>query len=127
MISAHTTIVTAAKIMPIQSLFCEIQFTFRHSTPQEPFPIWLASRDVEIEHLRLLIAKLRHQQFGRLSEKREHPIEQLELQLEELEARRTKETAKVKEPGPASTAAARPVRRALPDRFRCPAMGAGSC
>jgi len=82
---------------------------------------------VEIEHLRLLIAKLRHQQFGRLSEKREHPIEQLELQLEELEARRTKETAKVKEPGPSSTAAARPVRRALPDRFRCPAMGAGSC
>jgi hypothetical protein len=37
--------------MPIQSLFCEIQFTFRHSTPQEPLPIWLASRDLEIEHL----------------------------------------------------------------------------
>ena len=43
----------------------------------------LASRDVEIEHLKLLIAKLRRQQFGRSSEKREHQIEQLELRLEE--------------------------------------------
>jgi hypothetical protein len=43
MINTHTKIVTAAKIMPIQSLFCEIQFTFRHSTPPEPLPIWLAS------------------------------------------------------------------------------------
>ena len=31
----------------------------------------LASRDVEIEHLKLLIAKLRRMQFGRSSEKRE--------------------------------------------------------
>jgi transposase len=71
----------------------------------------LASRDVEIEHLKLLIAKLRRLQFGRSSEKREYQIEQLELRLEELEARRTKETA------PASAAAARPVRRALPDHL----------
>src|SRR5882672_10138398 len=75
----------------------------------------LASRDVEIEHLKLLITKLRRQQFGRSSEKREHQIEQLELRLEELEARRTKETAAaVKESVPARTAAARPVRRPLP-------------
>src|SRR5467141_4368130 len=60
----------------------------------------LASRDAEIEHLKLLIAKLRRQQFGRSSEKREYQIEQLELQLEELEARRTKETAAVKESTP---------------------------
>ena len=63
----------------------------------------LASRDVEIEHLKLLIAKLRRQQFGRSSEKREHQIEQLELRLEELEARRTKETVAVKESIPGST------------------------
>jgi transposase len=74
----------------------------------------LASRDVEIEHLKLLIVKLRRQQFGRSSEKREHQIEQLELRLEELEARRTRETAAVKEAAPASPAAARPVRRPLP-------------
>src|ERR1700720_5066321 len=74
----------------------------------------LVSRDAEIEHLKLLIAELRRQQFGRSSEKRESQIEQLELRLEELEARRTKETVAVKDEAPASTAAARPVRRPLP-------------
>ena len=39
----------------------------------------------EIEHLKLLIAKLRRMQFGRKSEKLERQIEQLELKLEELE------------------------------------------
>src|ERR1700736_916370 len=77
----------------------------------------LVSRDVEIEHLKLLIAKLRRQQFGRSSEKRESQIEQLELRLEELEARRTKETVAVKESAPASTAVVRPVRRPLPDHL----------
>src|ERR1700751_116299 len=77
----------------------------------------LASRDAEIEHLKLLIAKLRRQQFGRSSEKREHQIEQLELRLEELEARRTKETAAVKEPAPRNTASMRPVRGPLPDHL----------
>ena len=37
----------------------------------------LASRDAEIEHLKLLIAKLRRQQFGRSSEKRKYQIESL--------------------------------------------------
>src|SRR5580692_1970382 len=77
----------------------------------------IASRDVEIEHLKLLIAKLRRQQFGRSSEKREHQIEQLELRLEELEARRTKETAAVEESAPPSTVVVRPVRRSLPDHL----------
>src|SRR5258705_60712 len=77
----------------------------------------LASRDVEIEHLKLVIAKLRRQQFGRSSEKREYQIEQLELRLEELEARRTKERAAVKESPPPSTAVVRPVRRPLPDHL----------
>jgi transposase len=77
----------------------------------------LASRDAEIEHLKLLIAKLRRLQFGRSSEKREYQIEQLELRLEELEARRTKETTVVKESAPPSTAVVRPVRRPLPDHL----------
>jgi Transposase C of IS166 homeodomain/zinc-finger binding domain of transposase IS66 len=77
----------------------------------------LASRDAEIEHLKLLIAKLRRLQFGRSSEKRECQIEQLELRLEELEARRTQETAAVKESAPPSTAVVRPVRRPLPDHL----------
>jgi transposase len=37
----------------------------------------LASRDSEIEQLKLLIAKLRRMQFGRKSEKLERQIEQL--------------------------------------------------
>jgi transposase len=46
----------------------------------------LLSRESEIEHLKLLIAKLRRMQFGRKSEKLDRQIEQLELKLEELES-----------------------------------------
>ncbi|GCB06436.1 hypothetical protein PSUB009319_40670 [Ralstonia sp. SET104] len=45
-----------------------------------------ATAKAEIEHLKLLIAKLRRMQFGRSSEKLDHQIEQLELRLEELDA-----------------------------------------
>ena len=46
----------------------------------------LNTRATEIEHLKLTIAKLRRMQFGRKSEKLDHQIEQLELQLEDLQA-----------------------------------------
>jgi transposase len=46
----------------------------------------IATDKAEIEHLKLLIAKLRRMQFGRKSEKLDRQIEQLELRLEELEA-----------------------------------------
>jgi len=65
----------------------------------------LLSRQSEIEHLKLLIARLRRMQFGRRSEKVERQIEQLELKLEELEARR----AEVEPP-----AHALPIERATP-------------
>ncbi|BEU25694.1 transposase [Paraburkholderia sp. 22B1P] len=42
----------------------------------------LASRAAEVEHLKLLIAKLRRMQFGRKSGKLDRQIEQLELRLE---------------------------------------------
>ena len=45
----------------------------------------LAIRDTEIEHLKLLIAKLKRMQFGRSSEKLNKEVEQLELRLEELQ------------------------------------------
>ncbi|WP_426075140.1 transposase domain-containing protein, partial [Janthinobacterium sp. DSP2-3-3] len=45
----------------------------------------LNTRASEIEHLKLQIAKLRRMQFGRKSEKLDHQIEQLELQLEDLQ------------------------------------------
>jgi len=48
----------------------------------------LLSRDHELEHLKMLIAKLRRMQFGRKSEKIARQIEQLELQLEELQTER---------------------------------------
>jgi transposase len=60
---------------------------------------------------------VRRLQFGRSSEKRKYQIEQLELRLEELQARRTKETASVEKSPPKITAMARPVRRALPEHL----------
>ena len=46
----------------------------------------VAMGKAEIEHLKLLIAKLRRMAFGRSSEKLDRQIEQLELKLEDLEA-----------------------------------------
>jgi transposase len=46
----------------------------------------VATGKAEIEHLKLLIAKLRRMAFGRSSEKLDRQIEQLELKLEDLEA-----------------------------------------
>lgn len=46
----------------------------------------LSSREQEIEHLKLRIAKLRRMQFGRKSEKLQRQIKQLELRLEDLQA-----------------------------------------
>jgi transposase len=79
----------------------------------------LASREVEIEHLKLLIAKLRRMQFGRSSEKQAYQIAQLELRLEELETRQKKETAVGEPSTPASTAVRPPTRRSrsLPDHL----------
>ena len=77
----------------------------------------LLSRDHEIQHLMLLIAKLRRMQFGRKSEKIERQIEQLELQLEDLEANRA-ESADTAEKQAATAATIPPAtklsRRALP-------------
>lgn len=80
----------------------------------------LLSHKTRIEHLQLLIAKLRRMQFGRSSEKIKRQIEQLELQLEELEA--AAEPQPVAEPeelpvsatAPVTSAAASTRRRPLP-------------
>ena len=57
----------------------------------------LLSRESEIAHLKLLIAKLQRMQFGRKSEKLQRQIQQLELRLEELQANR-EETSPVESP-----------------------------
>jgi transposase len=96
----------------------------------------LQSRESEIEHLKLLIAKLQRLQFGRKSEKVERQIEQLELKLEELQANRAESTPPA---APDTTAnkpqRTQPSRRPLPehlpreiqthtpDEHSCPACG----
>ena len=73
----------------------------------------LSSRAIEIEHLKLTIAKLRRMQFGRKSEKLDRQIEQLELRLEDLQA---DEGAAASAAAPKKTQAHReaPVREPLP-------------
>jgi transposase len=77
----------------------------------------LLSRDAQIEHLQLLLTKLRRMQFGRSSEKVDRQIAQLELQLGELEQSRALE-AESPRPSTAETAVARPARRPLPAHLR---------
>ena len=74
----------------------------------------LASRDTEIENLKLLVLKLKRLQFGQKSEKLDKQIEQLELRLEDLEANQAAR------PPSASTTAqpvSKPVRRPLPEHL----------
>jgi transposase len=95
----------------------------------------LNTRAVEIEHLKLTIAKLRRMQFGRKSEKLDHQIEQLELQLEDLQA---DEGEAAREMSAADQAPRKKsVRRPLPDHLprdekihmppgdACPSCGGG--
>jgi len=78
----------------------------------------LAERDYEIEHLKLLIAKLRRLQFGRSSEKLDAKIGQLELLVEELEANRASREARSAEiPAARPEQKQRPARRPLPEHL----------
>jgi transposase len=73
----------------------------------------LSERAVEIEHLKLVIAKLQRLQFGRRSEKLDREIEQLELRLEELQVSAAPVTPHTIE----KPAAQAPVRRPLPEHL----------
>ena len=87
------------------------------SDEHEPLPddvdalkaLVLASR-AEVEHLKLIIAKLKRLQFGRHSEKLDRDIEQLELRLEELQVSAAPYASHTLE----KVAAPAPVRRPLP-------------
>src|SRR5476651_1305202 len=95
----------------------------------------LNTRAAEIEHLKLWIAKLRRMQFGRKSEKQDNQIEQLELQLEDLQADEG-EVAKAL-PETDRTPRNKPVRKPLPEHLprdekvhlpaadACPSCGGG--
>jgi len=71
------------------------------------------SSRAEIEHLKLVIAKLKRLQFGRRSEKLDREIEQLELRLEELQVGATPAAPVVSE----KPAGEVPVRRPLPEHL----------
>lgn len=71
------------------------------------------SSRAEIEHLKLVIAKLKRLQFGRRSEKLDREIEQLELRLEELQVSALPAAPLTSEKPTAQV----PVRRALPDHL----------
>ena len=78
----------------------------------------LLSRESEIEHLKLLIAKLRRMQFGRKSEKLERQIEQLELKLEELESAKAPPVSEPVTKFTAQTSSqVKPARQPLPEHL----------
>src|ERR1700686_3680842 len=80
----------------------------------------LLSRDNEIEHLKLLIAKLRRIQFGRKSEKLDRQIEQLELRLDELQATQAENTVASHSPAvvaPVASVAVKATRKPLPEHL----------
>src|ERR1700761_6695292 len=78
---------------------------------------------LEIEKLKLQIAKLRRMQFGRSSERISRQIEQLELRLEELETAEAEVTAKAEaeaataEPETPVRERSKPTRKPLPDHL----------
>jgi len=78
---------------------------------------------LEIEKLKLQIAKLRRMQFGRSSERISRQIEQLELRLEELETAEAEVTAKSEaeadtaEPAAPIRERSKPKRKPLPDHL----------
>jgi transposase len=75
----------------------------------------LSSNAVEIDQLKLLIAKLKRMQFGRKSEKLDCEIEQLELKLEDLETEAA--DAAACDTGTAKQQRNRAPRKPLPDHL----------
>jgi hypothetical protein len=70
-------------------------------------------REAEIEHLKLLIAKLRRLQFGCESEKLDREIEQLELRLDELQTAQAEQAVLSQTPVvvPSAVVKEKPARR----------------
>src|SRR5688500_16525394 len=100
----------------------------------------VASTRLEIERLKLLLAKARREQYGRSSERGAKLVEQLELELAELEETAAEEEAAFELAAPATERAGRtggarkPARRPFPAHLprerilhpapcRCPRCG----
>ena len=80
----------------------------------------LLTREREVEHLQLLIARLQRMQFGRKSEKIAQQIEQLELRLEELQSEPVEDSVAEAKPSLLTNkdaASAKPARHPLPEHL----------
>ncbi len=90
----------------------------------------LATRDLEIERLKIQLATLRRMRFGRSSEQLESEIAQLEFTLEELETNVAATTTRV---APARRESEKPARGPLPahlpreELIHQPACGCPQC
>src|SRR3954465_3312241 len=80
-------------------------------------PEELASRNTEIDNLKLLILKLKRMQFGHKSEKLDKQILQLELRLEDLEAHQSCCVESAVSANSFGVNAAKPARRPLPEQL----------
>jgi transposase len=78
----------------------------------------LSSNEQQIEHLKLVIEKLRRSIFGRKSEKIAVQLEQLELELEELETAQAAAETAADAAYPQATPKARPKRKPLPSHLK---------
>jgi len=81
----------------------------------------VSTSEAMIKHLRLEIARLRREQYGHSSERRTRLIDQMELQLEELEASATEDEIAAAKVARTSTVAAferrRPARKPFPEHL----------
>jgi transposase len=116
--------------MPSRSLPIDIESLHRLVIAQQAA---LLSRDVEIEKLKIELARLKRMQFGRSSEQLDQTIAQLELSLEELEVSESEILAPINLHAPISEAR-KPARRPLAENLpretvvheapcNCPACG----
>jgi transposase len=80
-----------------------------------------STSEAMIKHLRLEIAKLRREQYGHSSERRARLIDQMELQLEELEAAATEDEIEATRLAKTTTVAGferrRPARKPFPEHL----------
>jgi transposase len=81
----------------------------------------VSTSEAMIKHLRLEIAKLRREQYGHSSERRARLIDQMELQLEELEAAATEDEIAAEKGVKTTTVAGferrRPARKPFPEHL----------
>jgi transposase len=76
------------------------------------------AQNAQIEHLKLLVEKLRRTVFGKKSEKIVVQLEQFELELEELETAQAAAETVAEAARPEAPPKARPKRKPLPEHLR---------